>query len=243
MNQRATQIVKVNINTEKKRKRKRVKKTKKKAITGTGLQPVLGTPQYGQIPLPAPYARQGWTIEPVIAKQIEQPAIQRIEQQPQMNLVLPPREIRDYMGRMLESQFNVGGRNRPIIEEIQSVPPSPRGRAEKPLSPLVPSQQPPPLVLPPAVKIEEEKKKDESPELVFIDESNPKYYRTAEDLQALRNQGKIDQAFLRQFVLRKSKAGDGESSLEQITLSLGLPFTSKVSSNKEKAIAYILENI
>lgn len=239
MNQRATQIVKVNINTEKKRKRKRVKKTKKKI--GTGLQPVLGTPQYGQIPIPAPYARQGWTLEPVFAKQIEQPAIQRIEQQPQMSLVLPPREIRDYMGRMLESQFNVG-RSRPIIEEMQSVPPSPRGRAEKPPSPLVAGQQPP-LVLPPAVKIEEERKRDESPELVFIDESNPKYYRTAEDLQALRNQGKIDQAFLRQFVLRTNKAKDGESSLEQITRSLGLPFTSKVSTNKEKAIAYILENI
>jgi len=242
MNQRATQIVKVNINTEKKRKRKRVKKAKKKI--GTGLQPVLGTPQYGQIPIPAPYARQGWTLEPVFAKQLEQPAIQRIEQQPQMNLVLPPREIRDYMGRMLESQFNVGGRNRPIIEEMQSAPPSPRGRAEKPPPPLVAGQQPPPLVLPPAVKIEEERKRDEpSPELVFIDDSNPRHYRTAEDLQALRNQGKINQAFLRKFVFRKNKADDGESSIEQITLALGLPFTRESSTNKEKAIAYILQNI
>lgn len=244
MNQRATQIVKVNINTEKK-KRKRVKRAKKKATTGTGQQPFLGTPQYGQVPIPAPFSRQGWTLEPVIAKQVEQPPIQRIEQQPQMNLVLPPREIRDYMGRMLESQFNVNGRSRPIIEEMPTAPPSPSGRVEKPLSPLLPSQQPPPLVLPPAVKIEEEKKREEppSPELIFIDEKNPKHYRTAEDLQALRNQGKINQAFLKQFVLRKSKAGDGESSIEQITLALGLPFTSKVSSNKEKAIAYILENI
>lgn len=241
MNQKATQIVKVHIGDTKPKRRRAKRKVKAKSkIIGTGLQPFLGTPQYGQVPIPAPFARQGWTLEPIVAKQIEQPPIQRIQQQPQMNLVLPPREIRDYMGRMLESQFSVG-RSGPVIEEIPTAP-SPRGRAEKPPSPLVPAQQPP-LVRPPAIKIEEERKRDDSPELVFIDESNPRHFRTAEDLQGLRNEGKINQAFLRKFVFRKNKADDGESSIEQITLALGLPFTRESSTNKEKAIAYILQNI
>lgn len=242
-----TQIVKViNIGDRVAKKKKRVykRKPKKTMPTGTGLAPVLGTAQFGQIPIPAPFARQGWTLEPIIAKQVEAPPIKRIEQQPQMNLVLPPREIRDYMGRMLESQFNVGGANRPIIEEMPpSPPPSPKGRAEKPVSPLVPSQQPPPLVLPPAVKLEEEKKQEERPSIVLIDEKNPRYLRSAQELQEIRDEGGLTAPFLRQFVKQKAKAKAGEMSLEQIASLLGIPISQKMrDGNKEAVITYILEN-
>lgn len=236
-----TQIVKVNIGDRVAKKKKRVYKRKPKKPTGTGLAPVLGTAQFGQVPIPAPFARQGWTLEPIIAKQVEAPPMRRIEQQPQMNLVLPPREIRDYMGRMLESQFNVA--SRPIIEEMPpSPPPSPKGRAEKPPSPLVPSQQPPPLVLPPAVKLEEEKKQ-EKPNIVLIDEKNPRYLRSAQELQEIRDEGGLTAPFLRQFVKAKAKAKEGEMSLEQIASLLGIPISQKMrDGNKEAVISYILEN-
>jgi hypothetical protein len=240
-----TQIVKVHIGDRAPKKKKRVykRKPKKTMPTGTGLAPVLGTAQFGQVPIPAPFARQGWTLEPVIAKQVEAPPMRRIEQQPQMNLVLPPREIRDYMGRMLESQFNVGGASRPIIEEMPpSPPPSPLGRAEKPPSPLVASQQPPPIVLPSAVKIEEEKKQDK-PEIILIDEKNPRYLRSAQELQEIRDEGGLTAPFLRQFVKAKSKAKSGEMSLEQIASLLGIPISQKMrDGNKETVISYILEN-
>ena len=240
-----TQIVKVNIGDRVAKKKKRVYKRKPKKTTGTGLAPVLGSAQFGQIPIPAPFARQGWTLEPIVAKQLEAPPMRRIEQQPQMNLVLPPREIRDYMGRMLESQFNVGGASRPIIEEMPpSQPASPRGRAEKPASPLVPSQQPPPLVLSPAVKLEEEKKQDERPDIILIDEKNPRHLRSAQELQTLRDEGGLTAPFLRQFVKAKGKVKDrGEMSLEQIASLLGIPISQKMRDGaKDAVIKYILEN-
>jgi hypothetical protein len=240
-----TQIVKVfNAPEKAPKKKKRVykRKPKKTMPTGTGLAPVLGTPQFGQIPIPAPFARQGWTLEPVVAKQMEAPPMRRIEQQPQMNLMLPSREIRDYMGRMLESQFNVGGASRPFIEEVPpSVPASPKGRAEKPASPLV-SAQPPPMVSPPAVKIEEEKKQ-EAPEIVLIDENNPRYLRSAEELQNIRDEGGLTAPFLRQFVKVQSKVKSGEMSLEKIASLLGIPLSNKLrDGSKESVIKYILEN-
>jgi len=273
VNQKATQIVKVNIG-EIKTKRRRVKrkaKAKKTAITGTGNLPFLGTPQYGQVPIPAPFARQGWTLEPVIAKQIEQPPIQRIEQQPPMNLTLPTREIRDYMGRMLESQFNINGRSQPIIEEVQTAPPSPRaekpalpvlpslpapekqplGRAEKPASPLLLPQQPPPLMLPQGIKIflppkedkeeKEEKKEEKRVELVEKERSK-RSSLTAEEMQELRNEGKLTREFLNQFVKSRSSAKEGEMSLEEIATKLGLYVPSKNKKLKGDLITYILEN-
>jgi len=241
-----TQIVKVfNAPEKAPKKKKRVykRKPKKTMPTGTGLAPVLGTPQFGQVPIPAPFARQGWTLEPVVAKQMEAPPMRRIEQQPQMNLVLPPREIRDYMGRMLESQFNVGGASRPFIEEVPpSVPASPKGRAEKPASPLV-SAQPPPMVSPSAIKIEEEKKQEERPQIVLIDENNPRYLRSAEELQNIRDEGGLTAPFLRQFVKAQSKAKAGEMSLEKIASLLGIYLSQKMrDGNKEAVIRHILEN-
>jgi len=231
-----TQIVKVNIGDRVAKKKKRVYKRKPKKPTGTGLAPVLGSAQFGQIPIPAPFARQGWTLEPVIAKQIEAPPMRRIEQQPQMNLVLPPREIRDYMGRMLESQFNG-----PRIEEMPpSLPPSPKGRAEKPPSPLLPSQQPPPLVLPPAVKIDEEKKEERPPMVI---EENPRRIQSAQELQTIRDEGGLTAPFLKQFVKAKAKAKAGEMSLEQIASLLGIPISQKMrDGSKDAVIKYILEN-
>lgn len=237
-----TQIVNVNLDDRlAKKKKKRVYKRKPKKITGTGLAPVLGSAQFGQIPIPAPFARQGWTLEPIVAKQLEAPPMRRIEQQPQMNLVLPPREIRDYMGRMLESQFNVGGASRPFIEEMPpSQPASPKGRADKPPSPLVPSQQPPPLVLSPAVKIDEEKKQERPPMIV---EDNARRIQSAQELQAIRDEGGLTAPFLKQFVKAKAKAKAGEMSLEQIASLLGIPISQKMrDGSKDAVIKYILEN-
>jgi len=236
-----TQIVKVSIGDRVAKKKKRVYKRKPKKTIGTGLAPVLGSAQFGQIPIPAPFARQGWTLEPIVAKQLEAPPMRRIEQQPQMNLVLPPREIRDYMGRMLESQFNVGGASRPFIEEMPpSQPASPKGRADKPPSPLVPPQQPPPLVLSPAIKLDEEKKQ-ERPAMVI--EDNARRIQSAQELQTIRDEGGLTAPFLKQFVKAKAKAKAGEMSLEQIASLLGIPISQKMrDGSKEGVIKYILEN-
>jgi hypothetical protein len=230
-----TQIVKVNIGDRVAKKKKRVYKRKPKKPTGTGLAPVLGSAQFGQVPIPAPFARQGWTLEPVIAKQIEAPPMRRIEQQPQMNVVMPPREIRDYMGRLLESQYNG-----PRIEEMPpSPPPSPKGRAEKPPSPLVPSQQPPPLVLPPAVPVEE--KRDDLPPMI-IEKENPRRILTPAELQELRDEGQLTAPFLRQFVKVQVKAKAGEMSLEKIARSFGIDLPQKIrDGSKENLISFILE--
>lgn len=233
-----TQIVKIHIGDKGKKeppKKKRTYKRKPKnpiIPSGTGNQPWTGQAQLDQLPLPA-FSRQGWTIEPLQQiRRLEEPPIQRIENSPQMNIIYPPRQIRDYVSQMLEQSSNFNG---PRIEEVPEVPQrieAPAKPVEEPFVPLLPSLPSLPSV--PSEKVERRKKvvdvSDEEEEFVKRDEGRRKEL-SASEIQELRDKGLITKDWLEGFTNNKYRAG--EMNLRQIGSKLGIPIPKSVTTKSQ----------
>lgn len=251
----ATQIVKIHIGDKSKKgeepKKKRTYKRKPKrpmAPSGTGNMPWTGAPMLGQAPQPA-FSRLGWAIEPLQIRRQEEPAIQRIEHNPQMNIIYPPRQMRDYVAQMLE-QSNA---NYPRIEEVPEAPEMQR-RIEAPPKPVEEPEQPLVKALPEAeVPVSVEKRKKPKPpvgqlpepayaEINLIDEEEePTRTRTVQELQELRDSGVITAEWLGKFNAKKAK--EGNMTLLNVASKLGIPIPRTIQASKQSTINHILNNL
>lgn len=225
-----TQIVKIHIGDkgkkeEPKKKRKYTRKPKKPSGGGGGgyhSAPWVGEPLLQQAPVPAPYARQGWTLEPLQIKRAEEPKIERIEHNPQMNIIYPPREIRSYVAQMLEQA------NAPRVEEVEE-PKQRRIEAPAQIQPIEEPSQPMIEALPVA---------EEQPNVV----ESPIRMRTAQEIQELRQSGLIDRDFLNRFNVKK-KTREGDMTLLQVASKLGIPVGRTLQNSKDLLINHILANM
>jgi hypothetical protein len=242
-----TQIVKIHIGDkgkkeEPKKKRTYKRKPKKPVMpSGTGNSPWTGVPLLGSPPMQPmpPISRMGWSVEPLQQiRRLDEPPIQRIEHNQQMNFINPPRQLRDYVAQMLEQS------SPPRIEYVAE----PKSmRIEEPASPVEVPQEP----LVPSLPSSEKRPRPKPPvsdfpippiEIPAEEEPyNPTATKTGDELRSLRDRGLITAEFLNQFNSKRAK--EGNMTLLQVANRLGIPIPRGVANTKSAIIQHILENL